>query len=61
MLKAKDLKDQSHDDLQALLLDKRRELYEIVNKREREKKRCLILCLFSPKADPDPEIAAFPA
>lgn len=38
MLKAKDLRDQSEVELNALLVDKRKELFEVLNKRAREKK-----------------------
>lgn len=38
MLKAKDLKDQSSDELIAQLAEKRSELFGLVNKRAREKK-----------------------
>lgn len=38
MLKANELKDMSDEELQSMLDEKRRELFNLVNKREREKK-----------------------
>lgn len=38
MAKAKEFRDQTVEELEALELDKRKELFEIINKRAREKK-----------------------
>jgi large subunit ribosomal protein L29 len=38
MLKAKELKDMSGEELRAMLVEKRSEHFHLVNKREREKK-----------------------